>query len=114
MIKSFHALLELDEKEFLNAVNGTYKLGIEFENWGRLGESYFHPFGSPGVEAWAAQFHHYWLKARKQGESQPLRNFSLEAAMAQAGRFTLGSDPQPQYAYHFDASLYAKLLRKIC
>ena len=113
VIKSFHALLELEEKDFIQAVNGTYKLGIEFENWGRLGESYFHPFGSPGVEAWAAQYHHYWLKARRQGEARALRNFSLEASMAKAGRFTLGSDPQPQYAYHFDAGLYAKLLRKI-
>jgi tryptophan halogenase len=113
VIKSFHALLELEEKDFINAVNGTYKLGIEFENWGRLGESYFHPFGSPGVEAWAAQFHHYWLKARRQTETHALRTFSLEASMAMAGKFTLGSEPQPQYAYHFDASLYAKLLRKI-
>ena len=53
IIKSFHALLELKENEFLRAVNGTIKLGIEFENWGRLGESYFHPFGATGVEAWA-------------------------------------------------------------
>ncbi len=113
LIKSFHALLELDEKEFIHAVNGTFKLGIEFENWGRLGESYFHPFGPTGVEAWAAQFHHYWLKACRQGESHALRNFSLEASMAQAGRFTLDSEPQPQYAYHFDASLYAKFLRKL-
>ena len=113
LIKSFHALLELKESEFLRAVNGTMKLGIEFENWGRLGESYFHPFGATGVEAWAAQFHHYWLKARSQGETHPLRSFSLEASMAQAGRFTLNSDPQPQFAYHFDASLYAKLLRSL-
>ena len=113
LIKSFHALLELKENEFLHAVNGTIKLGIEFENWGRLGESYFHPFGPTGVEAWAAQFQHYWLKARRQGETHALRDFSLEASMAQAGKFTLDSDPQPQYAYHFDASLYAKLLRTL-
>ena len=113
LIKSFHALLELKENEFLHAVNGTIKLGIEFENWGRLGESYFHPFGPTGVEAWAAQFHHYWLKARREGETHALRDFSLEASMAQAGRFTLDSEPQPQYAYHFDASLYAKFLRKL-
>lgn len=113
LIKSFHALLEMDEKQFISAVNGTFKLGIEFENWGRLGESYFHPFGATGVEAWAAQFHHYWLKARRQGETHELRNFSLEASLAKAGRFTLDSEPQPQYAYHFDASLYAKLLRKL-
>ena len=52
LIKSFHALLELDEAEFMKAVNGTFKLGIEFENWGQLGDSYFHPFGPTGVEAW--------------------------------------------------------------
>jgi len=113
LIKSFHALLELKEDEFLRAVNGTFKLGIEFENWGRLGESYFHPFGPTGVEAWAAQFHHYWLKARRHGNTDELRNFSLEASMSKAGKFTLDSKPQPQYAYHFDASLYAKLLRKL-
>ena len=113
LIKSFHALLELKENEFLHAVNGTIKLGIEFENWGRLGESYFHPFGATGVEAWAAQFQHYWLKARQQGETHALRNFSLEASLAQAGKFTLDSDPQPQFAYHFDASLYAKFLRTL-
>jgi len=113
LIKSFHALLELNENEFLRAVNGTMKLGIEFENWGQLGESYFHPFGPTGIEVWAAQFHHYWLKARQQGNSDALRKFSLEASMAEAGKFTLSSEPQPQYAYHFDASLYAKLLRKL-
>ncbi|MEJ2401222.1 MAG: tryptophan 7-halogenase [Xanthomonadales bacterium] len=113
LIKSFHALLDLKEDRFLKAVNGTFKLGIEFENWGQLGESYFHPFGPTGVEAWAAQFHHYWLKAKRQGEPEVLRRFSLEASMAQAGKFTLESQPQPQYAYHFDASLYAGLLREI-
>jgi tryptophan halogenase len=113
LIKSFHTLLELKEDEFMRAVNGTFKLGIEFENWGRLGESYFHPFGPTGVEAWAAQFHHYWLKARRQGNTAPLRSFSLEASMAEAGKFGLDSEPQPQYAYHFDAGLYAKYLRKL-
>ena len=51
LIKSYHALLDLKEDRFLRAVNGTFKLGIEFENWGKLGESYFHPFGPTGVEA---------------------------------------------------------------
>ncbi|MBT8047705.1 MAG: tryptophan 7-halogenase [Xanthomonadales bacterium] len=113
LIKSFHTLLELDEAEFLRAVNGTIKLGIEFENWGRLGESYFHPFGNPGVETWAAQFHHYWLRARRMGETGSLERFSPEASMAHAGKFTLQTEPQLNYAYHFDAALYAAMLRKL-
>ena len=82
LIKSYHALLDLKEDRFLRAINGTFKLGIEFENWGKLGESYFHPFGPTGVEAWAAQFHHYWLRARGSGDSRGLGDFSVETAMA--------------------------------
>ncbi len=111
-IKNFHILLELDEAEFLRAVNGTFKLGIEFENWGHLGENYFHPFGPPGVDAWAAQFHHYWLKAKQHGEKADLGQFSLETSMANAEKFTNNSQPKANYAYHFDASLYAQLLRR--
>jgi tryptophan halogenase len=111
-IRNFHLLLELDEAEFMREVNGTFKLGIEFVNWGQLGDSYFHPFGPPGVDAWAAQFHHYWLRARKGGEAHSLDDFSFEAVMARAGKFGTGGERQPHYAYHFDASRYAALLRR--
>ncbi len=110
-IKNFHLLLGLDEAEFLNAVNGTFKLGIEFENWGRLGERYIHPFGPPGADSWAAQFHHYWLKARRLGETASLNDFSFESSLARAGRFGLNGERKPNYAYHFDAGLYARMLR---
>ncbi len=111
-IKHFHLLLELDEAEFLNAVNGTFKLGIEFENWGQVGDRYFHPFGPPGADAWAAQFHHYWLKSRRLGETGSLNDFSFESTLARAGRFGMNGSPHPNYAYHFDAGLYARLLRR--
>lgn len=112
-IKNFNLLLELDEAEFMRAVKGTFKLGIEFQNWGRLGERYFHPFAPHGVDTWAAQFHHYWLRARLQGEQAPLDSFSLEACMAEANRFGDEKERKANYAYHFDASLYAALLRRI-
>lgn len=111
-IKNFHLLLELDEVEFMRAVHGTFKLGIEFENWGRLGEHYFHPFGPPGIDTWAAQFHHYWLKAKQQGDEARLGDYSRETSVARADKFNTGTEPKLNYAYHFDASLYAKFLRK--
>jgi tryptophan halogenase len=110
-IKNFHLLLELDEAEFLRSVHGTFKLGIEFVNWAKLGDRYFHPFGPPGVESWAAQFHHYWLRGKEQGESAGYGEFSVETSMAKAGRFGMNGDRKPNYAYHFDAGLYARLLR---
>ncbi len=112
-IKNFHLLLGLDEREFLNAVNGTFKLGIEFDHWGQLGDRYFHPFGPPGTDSWAAQFHHYWLKGQSIGENTGFNDFSVEASLARAGRFGMEGDRKPNYAYHFDAGLYAKLLRRL-
>ena len=111
-IRNYHLLLELDEAEFLAAVNGTFKLGIEFENWGRLGDKYVHPFGPPGTDGWAAQFHHYWLKARQQGEQRDLGEYSVEVSLSRAGKFGMNGDRKPNYAYHFDAGLYAALLRR--
>ena len=112
-IRNFHLLLELDEADFMRAVNGTFKLGIEFLNWGSLGERYFHPFSAHGTDTWAAQFHHYWVRARQQGESAALDEFSLEAMMARGNKFGREGDRKAHYAYHFDAGLYAQLLRRM-
>lgn len=112
-IRNFHLLLELGEADFMRAVNGTFKLGIEFLNWGSLGERYFHPFSAHGSDTWAAQFHHYWVRACQQGNNAPLDEFSLEAVMARAERFGREGERKANYAYHFDAGLYATLLRGI-
>jgi tryptophan halogenase len=112
-IKNFHLLLGLGEADFLRGVNGTFKLGIEFQNWGSLGERYFHPFAAHGTDSWAAQFHHYWVRARQQGEASPLDDFSFEAVLARTGRFGQEGERKASYAYHFDAGLYARLLRGI-
>lgn len=113
LIRAFHLLLELDEAEFLRAVNGTFKLGIEFQNWGSLGERYFHPFAHHGIDGWAAQFHHYWLKGLQRGETAALDEYSLEAMLARASKYGREEDQRAaNYAYHFDASLYAGLLRR--
>ena len=108
---SFHRLLEINEPEFLRATNGTFKLGIRFENWGNLGESYIHSFGKTGREFWAGEFQHFWLRGRELGIDAPFGDYCLELQAAKAGKFAISKNPWTNYAYHLDATAYAKYLR---
>jgi tryptophan 7-halogenase len=113
----FNRMLGLDEQEFMKATNATFKLGIEFIDWGRKGDRYIHPFSVHGVDMKGIDFHNYWLHERAGGGQHPIQQYSLCAVAASLGKFTL-PDPNPRsllsyirYAYHFDATLYARYLR---
>jgi tryptophan halogenase len=115
---NFNAMLGIPEQDFLKATNGTFKLGIEFKNWGQIGDSYFHPFGAHGVDMNGVDFHQYWLRYRKANEGSVIEDFSLCSVSAKSNKFVLpNNDPrsvlsQMRYAYHFDATAYAKFLRQ--
>lgn len=117
-IANFNSMLGIDEKEFLSACNGTFKLGIQFNNWGKLGDSYFHPFGGHGVDMHGIDFHQYWLHTKAHGNPAELEDYSICSVAAKQGKFR-HPDPNPRsvlshlrYAYHFDAAGYATFLRK--
>lgn len=115
-IRGFNNLLEIPEDEFLAATQGTFKLGIQFEDWGNIGDKYLHTFDYIGYERAPAKFHHYWLKAKSLGNKSDYWDYSLNKQAADAKRFTpLSGNPQTQleYAYHFDAELYARKLRQL-
>ena len=130
-IRTFHQLLGIDEREFMSSVAASFKLSISFENWLRPGHNYFHPFGLTGVGTWAAEFHHFWLEGLRRGIHSDLGDYCLETAASRLDRFLLlgkGVDsgqwstrwasqamaqgqPEVNYAYHFDAGLYANYMR---
>ena len=116
-IRYFNARLGLDEADFMRKTQATIKLGIEFRNWGRLGEGYIHPFGAYGHAIDGLPFHQHWLAARARGEAGPIEAYSLPIIASRAGKFAPpSSDPRSlgstfNYAYQFDASLYAQYLR---
>ncbi|WP_440903262.1 tryptophan halogenase family protein [Catenovulum sp. SX2] len=118
-IQLFNNLLKIPEKEFLAATNGTIKLGIQFENWANIGDSYMHAFGHVGKQLGLTQFINYWSRAKQQGLNYDLWDFSLNYQAAKQGKFAQlntipGTDlPGLTYAYHFDAGLYAKYLRNL-
>ncbi|WP_347302796.1 tryptophan halogenase family protein [Croceibacterium sp. TMG7-5b_MA50] len=111
-IRPFHALLGLDEREFLRATGATFKLGISFEDWARVGDRYIHSFGTLGRGTWMAEFHHLWLEARRQGVAGDIGACCVEHEAARAGRFTADEGAALSYAYHFDAGRYAAYLRQ--
>ncbi|MDF3022403.1 MAG: tryptophan halogenase [Steroidobacteraceae bacterium] len=115
----FNRLLGLDEDAFVRTTQATFKLGIEFVNWGRVGQRYIHPFGEYGVNMEGLHFHHFWLRHLRSGDVPDVDAYNLQVLAARAGRFQRpemkmkGSPLQGiSYAFHFDAGLYAKFLRE--
>ena len=108
--------LGIDERDFLKETNATMKLAISFENWRVQGERYFHTFGAPGKSHAFCHFHHYLNRAKGLGVKDSIWDYDLNYLACNAGKFAHIKSPDPiiemPYAYHFDASLYAKLLRK--
>ena len=120
-IRLFNDLIGLDEADFVRSTQGTFKLGIEFLNWGAQGERYFHGFGGIGDEPLSPLgFEQYWLRMRALGRAGPLDAYCINNAAALANRFGIPSAVQGDnplrnfgYAYHFDAALYARRLRAL-
>lgn len=112
-ILTINRLLQIPEPEFLRETKATFKLGIAFENWRKLGHRYIHSFGDTGTGCWAAGFHHFWRRGLNEGYSKPYGDYCLELKAAEANRFGLLSQQKVNYAYHLDATLYAAYLRKL-
>ena len=116
-IKLFNQRLGIDEYEFMRHTQGSYKLGIQFVDWAEIGHSYFHPFGPFGSEFDIVPLQNYWMRARAEGNDTSLDEYSMAWAAASRCRFDRPMrDPRMvqstfDYAYHFDAGLYAAYLR---
>jgi len=106
-----HEVLDLDEKEFVQATQATFKLGISFENWRNVGEDYYHSFGKTGAGHWTASFQHFWLEGRRRGLASDYGDYCLELRAGLDNRFALLPDNGLNFAYHFDATLYGQYLR---
>jgi tryptophan halogenase len=117
-ISDFNRAIGIDEDEFLRATQGTFKLGIEFVNWGAIGDRYIHGFGMVGQATDALPFHHFWLRMARAGKAGPLEDYSINTAAPRQAKFMrarrdMAGSPVADisHAFHFDAGLYARYLR---
>jgi tryptophan halogenase len=110
---TLHQLLKINEQEFMAEVQATFKLGISFENWKNVDQAYIHSFGFTGQDCWAAGFQHFWLKGKERGISKEFGDYSVELQAAKGNKFAVLPNNGLNYAYHIDASLYAKFLRRL-
>lgn len=118
-IANFNQMLGIAENDFLRATQGTFKLGIEFVNWGKRGDRYFHPFGTYGQDLHGIAFHQLYLREAMENAQHAgdISLYSMNCMAAKHGKFGRAKPgaksliSQIGYAYHFDAGLYAKFLR---
>lgn len=116
-IRFYNRALGIDEDDFVRQTQGTFKLGIEFRDWGRVGNRFFHGFGDFGPRIDNRSPHHHWLRLQASGKAGAFEDFSMASVMARLNRFAPPSGHTPHaanaynYAYHFDAGLYAAYLR---
>jgi tryptophan halogenase len=119
LMAQFNGVLGIDEKDFVAKTNGTFKLGIQFRDWGEIGNVHFNGFGDYGDAIQGVSPHHHWLKLHRLGEASPIEDWSMPYAAAKRDRFAPPAMVHRQgdeaafykYAYHFDAGLYARYLR---
>lgn len=116
-IRFFVESLGLDEADFMRATHATFKLGIDFHDFGRIGSHYLHPFGVFGMPQGGVGFHHYWRRAVAEGASEDLFAYSVANVMAEQNRFappTMDGSLLStfNYAYQFDATLFGPYLRR--
>ena len=118
-IVRFNTMLGIDENEFLSETQGTFKLGIEFHDWTSIGDRYMHAFGRFRQDIQLTTFEQIWQRMSLNGQAVDLREYSITKSAAYAGKFMRPRLDVPDspladiaYAFHFDAGLYARYLRR--
>lgn len=116
-IRDFNIALGIDEIDFIKKTQATFKLGIKFNDWKKIGSSFFHPFANYGLPVQKMDFYQVWQHLYKMGDADPLENYCLSTTLAYANKFAQpnlkNNSPLADYyyAYHFDAALYAAYLK---
>jgi tryptophan halogenase len=118
-IRNYLALAGIDQIEMIRATQASFKLGIEFVDWRAPGTSYMHGFGKIGRDMAWLHTHQLWLRMAGSGKVADFDRYALNCLAARRNKFCFPDPRNPaspmadiDYAYHFDASLFAVFLRR--
>ncbi len=117
-IRTYNDLAGIDQVEMMRASQATFKLGIDFVNWRGGDDRYFHGFGRIGHDFMWLHPHQLWLATRQERRTSHFDRYALNCVAGMQNKFCY---PDPRnaaspiggldFAYHFDASLFARYLR---
>jgi tryptophan halogenase len=120
-IRNYFPLAGIDPLRMIAETKATFKLGIQFVDWGAPGETYVHGFGKIGRDMLWLHPHQIWLalRERKPGAEGHFDKYALNCVAALRNKFAFPDPRNPNspladmdYAYHFDASSFARFLRR--
>jgi len=116
--RTFNTIVGVDEDRMIRETQATFKLGIQFVDWGAKGDRYYHPFGPNGRSLNGMPFHSVWLNRTLAGAAHPLSDYNLQALACERGRFLRPEGENSplstiNYAFQFDATLYGRFMRNL-
>jgi len=121
-IRGTLSAIGIDEGRFIRECNATFKQGIKFVDWLRPPATnstacnhYFHPFSMPSQRPGGPELLHYWLQGAAGKDIPFAQAATMQKQVADASRAPKTLDAgdflgQMNYAYHFDAASFARLL----
>lgn len=111
----------ISETDFFKTCNASFKLGVDFANWNVDADgkpfSYINPFNTGSLVAGLDPGYYYSRFGAGGASFVQTISPAEDLGRARKGPRALGSKPFAQpvsYAYHLDASLFARMLQGIC
>lgn len=133
-ISGFLSFLDMKEKDWMPACNGSYKYGIRFNDWFEVGEHYWHPFETLPYLNSQRHVGQYWylkyLNQKPRDRNSLYSDCFLGVILNRENRILKTADGpefahtyplvdggrqmqlRVPYAYHFDAGLFGDYLKK--
>ncbi|HEV7605903.1 MAG TPA: tryptophan halogenase family protein [Steroidobacteraceae bacterium] len=116
--RGMHALIGVQEPDFLRRTGATYKLASEHLGWQGEGSRFLHAHGDIGTAIGAAPFYKFLLREAIAGRPGSAEDYSLAAVAARQGRFARPMGDAAEltssftYGFHVDEAAYVAYLRE--